>query len=64
MAYQIVKSAAGVQESPNKCEVMIESAADLETLPEDIAPGSVAYTADFSVLRMKALDGSWAEIGG
>lgn len=64
MAHMIVKSSGGVQENPNKCEVLIDSAADLANLPEELAPGSVAYTADFSVLRMKALDGSWAEIGG
>lgn len=64
MAYQIVKSAGGVSESSDKCEVLIESASDLTNLPEEIAPGSVAYTASLSLMYMKAIDGTWTQIGG
>ena len=50
-------------------EFMIESEADL-TNPDfdgnkpDTAPGSVAYTADFSVFVKKDIDGSWKTVGG
>ena len=64
MAYVIVKSAKGVQESANKCEVLIESASDLNNLPDDLSPGSVAYTASLSLMYMKAIDGTWTQIGG
>lgn len=64
MAYQIVKSAGGVPESSDKCEVLIESASDLTNLPEEIAPGSVAYTASLSLMYMKGIDGTWTQIGG
>ena len=64
MAYKIIKSAGGVPESPDKCEVLIESSGDLAGLPEEIAPGSVAYNASLSLMYMKALDGTWTQIGG
>lgn len=64
MAFQIVKSNDGVTEAKGKCEILIESAADLEDLPDDIAPGSVAYTASMSPMYMKAIDGTWTQIGG
>ena len=64
MAYQIIKSGGGVPESSEKCEVMIESAGDLSSLPKDLAPGSVAYTASLSLMYMKDLDGTWTQIGG
>ena len=64
MAYKIIKSAGGVPESAEKAEVMIESANDLDSLPEELAPGSVAYTASLSLMYMKGLDGTWSQIGG
>ena len=64
MAYQIVKSSGGVPENTKKCEVLIESSSDLTNLPEDISPGSVAYTASMSAVYMKAIDGTWTQIGG
>lgn len=64
MAYKIVKSAGGVPESAEKVEVLIESSSDLASLPDDIAPGSVAYTASMSAMYMKAIDGTWTQIGG
>lgn len=64
MAYQIIKSAGGVPESSEKCEVMIESSSDLANLPENLAPGSVAYTSSLSLMYMKGLDGIWTQIGG
>lgn len=64
MAYKIVKSAGGVPESAEKVEVLIESSSDLSSLPDDIAPGSVAYTASMSAMYMKAIDGTWTQIGG
>jgi len=64
MAFEILKSSTGIQEPVNKCEVLIESAADLASLPDDLAAGSVAYTASMSVMYMKAIDGTWTQIGG
>lgn len=64
MAYKIIKSAGGVQENADKCEIMIESASDLDDLPSDLASGSVAYTASLSIMCMKGLDGNWAYIVG
>jgi len=64
MAYQIVKSAGGVQEASEKCEVLIDSSSDLTNLPEELSPGSVAYTADLTSMYMKAINGTWTKIGG
>jgi len=64
MAYKIVKSSSGTPESENKCEVLIESSSDLANLPADLAPGSMAYTASLSAMYMKAIDGTWTQIGG
>ena len=64
MTFAIVKSSSGTEETANKCEVLIESASDLTNLPEDLAPGSVAYTASMSAMYMKAIDGTWTQIGG
>ena len=64
VAYAIVRSSSGTEETANKCEALIESANDLTNLPEDLAPGSVAYKADMSLMYMKDLDGSWKQIGG
>ena len=64
MAYRIVKSVGGVPESPGKCEVLIESSSDLANLPEEITPGSIAYTASLTLMYMKAIDGTWTQIGG
>ncbi len=63
MAYKIVKSTSGVPESAEKVEVLIESSSDLANLPEGLAAGSVAYTASLSAMYMKAIDGTWTQIG-
>lgn len=63
MAYKIVKSTSGVPESAEKVEVLIESSSDLANLPEGFAAGSVAYTASLSAMYMKAIDGTWTQIG-
>lgn len=45
-----------------KAEYMIANEADLANIPE-VAPGSVAYTADLTYMAM--YDGTeWVEIGG
>ena len=64
MAFEIVKSTSGVPESANKVEVLIESANDLNNLPDNLAAGSIAYTASLSLMYMKAIDGAWTKIGG
>ena len=63
MAFEIVKSSSGVPETANRCEVLIDSAADLASLPDNLAAGSVAYTASMSAMYMKAIDGTWTQIG-
>lgn len=45
-----------------KCEILVENEGELASLPEDIAVGSIAYTADFSGLWMKGLNGEWKKI--
>ncbi len=64
MAFQIVKSNHGVPEAQEKCDVLIDSASDLTDLPEDLSPGSIAYTANMANMYMKAIDGTWTQIGG
>lgn len=43
-------------------QVMVGSEDDLVNLPEDIMPGSVAFTAGYGSMWQKAADGSWEEI--
>lgn len=71
MQYRIVKSSSGKPESNNKCEVLIKKSnssedlqASLASLPPELAPGSMAYTADLTSMFQKDLDGTWAKIGG
>lgn len=45
-------------------EFLIDSSADLADLPEDAAPGSVAYTANMGYMAMKDNSGQWQQIGG
>jgi len=46
-------------------EFLISSSDDTANLPDDAAPGSMAYTADLTYLAIKDIDGSWvAAIGG
>lgn len=62
--YKIVVSQFGnaVATDAMKCEVLVESESDLAALPENLATGSMAYTADFSGLWMKNIDGTWKTI--
>ena len=62
--YAIVKSSSGVLESANKCEVLLKNTAALSSLPDELAPGSVAYIANLTEMYMKDLDGDWQKIGG
>ena len=43
---------------------LLKNAAAISQVPADCAPGSFAYTADFSYIAQKGLDGEWHEIGG
>lgn len=42
--------------------ILVESADDLENLPGDIPPGSIAYTAGFGSMWQKGIDGTWEVI--
>ena len=57
MAWKVVKSQhtdpAGVT------EYIGDTTDTYSTLPDDAAVGSVAYTADMSVIYMKAPNGDW-----
>lgn len=64
MAYTVQKSSTGREEPTGKMEFLIDSSADLADLPEDAAPGSVAYTANMGYMAMKDNSGQWQQIGG
>lgn len=64
MAYKIVKSAGVAPEDIAKREILIDSEGDLANIPEDTAPGSVAYTASMDSMYMKSIGGTWTKIGG
>ncbi len=62
--FKIVESRFGnaVATDSMKCEVLVEGEGDLSELPEGLAVGSMAYTADFAGLWMKNMDGTWKAI--
>lgn len=64
--FKIVESRHGniVQTDGMKCSVLIETEADVETIPAGVAAGSFAYTPDFSLLYCKGLDGKWHKLEG
>jgi len=64
MAVTILESSGGRPKPENLLSVLIDSANDTADIPEEASPGSVAYTADMSVMLMKANDGTWKQIGG
>lgn len=66
MAFNIIKNSLGtaVQADRDLREILIDSADDLEDIPRDTAPGSVAYTPGMTLMYMKGNDGTWTRIGG
>ena len=66
MAFNIIKNSLGtaVQADRDLREILIDSAADLGDIPEDTAPGSVAYTPDMTLMFTKGNNGAWSRIGG
>ena len=64
--YKIIESRSGNNLSTDsmKSSVLIEAEADLKGLPEELAIGSFAFTADFSGMWCKGLDREWHKIGG
>lgn len=44
--------------------ILVTSETDLALLPETYAPGTIAYTAGFAKMWMKAADGTWADCFG
>lgn len=48
----------------NIAEALVDAESDLADLPEEYAPGSVAYTADLTSMWQKGPDGNWHKIGG
>lgn len=57
--YKIIGSSSGVREDANKVDILLKNAAAISQVPEDCAPGSMAFTADMSYVAMKDLDGAW-----
>ena len=47
-------------------EILVDSVSDLDSLPDDIPAGSVAYTADLVSIWIKSNAGHWTQtqIGG
>jgi len=45
-------------------EYQIDEESDVQTLPQDQAPGCVAYTADLTVMYRTDNDGIWRKVGG
>ena len=62
--FKIVKSGGGRSEDENRTDVLIKKASVVNSLPDYLAPGSTAFTADMSYIATKDLDGSWKQIGG
>lgn len=48
----------------NRMEILVDSAADLDSIPAAAAAGSIAYTADLTAMWQKGIDGDWKKIGG
>lgn len=44
------------------CKIMLSDAADLNNLPDSLAPGTEAYLVDDSGKWRKGADGTWATI--
>ena len=61
MSYTIVKRGEGYESSMN-VSIIMESSSDVASLPTDVAPGSIAYTADLGTMAIFGLDGSWHTI--
>lgn len=64
MAAIVVTSSSGKRSLDNLIKVLIDGADDLETIQDDAAPGSVAYSADGTLKYTKAPDGTWKRTTG
>ena len=45
-----------------KLEILVDSEGDLSSLPSDCAPGSIAYTADLSLVWIRANNKEWTQV--
>ncbi len=62
MSYALLKQGGcGENYGENHKVFMVESSADLDTLPTETAIGSIAFLADGSKKWIKDLDGDWTE---
>lgn len=50
--------------SPLLAEFMIDSQSDLQYLPTDVPPGSIAATADLMTVYRLNISGEWVKVGG
>lgn len=62
--YRIVESRNDntIETDGMKCSILIEAPSDLDSLPPDVNPGSIAYTANFSCIYCKDVNGEWMEV--
>lgn len=64
--YRIVESRNDntIETDGMKCSILIQYFEDLNDLPLDVNPGSIAYTADFKGIYCKDVDGTWITVRG
>lgn len=62
--FSLLYSSNGVEEANDIREYLIDSENDLEFIPSDAAPGSIAYLPDLSSIWMKSNTGIWTLITG
>ncbi len=63
MSISIVKQ----NEAPNSImlmEYMIDAESEISSLPTNIAPGSIAATADLNAIYRLNNSGTWVKVGG
>lgn len=64
--YKIVSETRGTSTSMGigHREILVSGEADLQDIPEDTLPGSIAHTAGYGKMWEKSLTGTWVELGG
>lgn len=63
MSFSIINQGNNAN-SPMLNEYMIDSVTDLQFLPDDAAPGSIAATADLTAIYRLSNSGEWVKVGG
>lgn len=58
MSFQIIRQGGQVT-APGHIEVLIQAEEDVQNLPMDCAPGSIAYNENLSIVWQFGLDNEW-----